>query len=261
MEGKLNPILINALLSLLVSLISVWYFYAVPSAARFLSDRTGVALAYLERPSEELRALVRAANNWYMERKSLQDRNAELEKENLDLRTALHRASIPIQPSRGDLIGARVTLRYPDAWWREVRIDKGESDGIAVGAPALSDGCLVGRVARVGDAYAWIELITSSSFMMAAVVEDTWDLGVINGDDKGSVWLMYMPAEKEYKKGMTLSTALVGDHIPPGIPIGTIWGPGEPRDGYTPQMIACGAHLTQLYGVQVLRTETQVIAQ
>ena len=254
MASKLNPILVNSLLALLVGLLMLWFFYANPAFVKILADEVGVALSYPEKPAEELRTLVQAAGNWVMERKSLQDRNRELEIENLKLRTALQHATVPAPVSTGDLIGARVTLRYPDAWWKEVRVDKGARDGVQIGAPALSDGYMVGRVVRVGETYAWVELVTSSSFMLAAVIEETWDLGVINGDDMGNIWLMYAPPDKEYARGMILSTALVGDYLPPGIPIGKIWGPGEARDGYTPQMVVSGAHLTQLYNVQILRS-------
>jgi rod shape-determining protein MreC len=44
----------------------------------------------------------------------------------------------------------------------------------------------------------------------------------------------------------------VGDYLTPGIPIGRIWGGVEPRDGFTPQSVASGAHLTQLYNLQIL---------
>jgi rod shape-determining protein MreC len=116
----------------------------------------------------------------------------------------------------------------------------------------MSEGFMIGRVSGVGDDYSWIELITSSTFLLAAVVVDTWDLGVINGDDMGNIWLMYMPPDKEFKRGMLVSTALVGDYLPPGIPVGMIWGPGEIRDGLMPHRVASGAHLTQLYSVQIL---------
>ncbi len=254
MASKLNPILVNSLLALLFGLLALWFFYANPTSVKILADEVGILLSYPEKPAEELRTLVQAASNWVMERRSLQERNRELEIENLKLRTALQHANAPVPLSNGDLIGARVTLRYPDAWWKEVRVDKGTRDGVQIGAPALSDGYMIGRVVRVGETHAWVELVTSSSFMLAAVIEETWDLGVINGDDMGSIWLMYAPPEKEYTRGMTLSTALVGDYLPPGIPIGSIWGPGEARDGYTPQMVASGAHLTQLYNVQILRS-------
>jgi rod shape-determining protein MreC len=217
-------------------------------------DKWGAALYLPELPALELRTLAQATGNWVMERKSLQDRNSELELENLALRTALQQSLAPMPPDTSEMIGARVTLRYPDAWWKEIRIDKGSKQGVRVGAPALSDGFIIGKVVRVGDGYAWVELVTSSSFLLAAVVDDTWDLGVINGDDRGNIWLLYTPTEKKFERGMIISTALVGDYLPPGIPIGKIWGEGELRDGFMPQKVVSGAHLTQLYNVQILRT-------
>ena len=168
------------------------------------------------------------------------------------MRTALQRAGVRPPVSALGLIGASVTLRYPDAWWTEIRVNKGSSDGVVAGAPAMSDGFMIGRVSRVGLDYSWIELVTSSTFLLAAVVVDTWDLGVINGDDMGNIWLMYMPPDKEFTRGMLGSTALAGDYLPPGVPVGLIWGPGEMREGLTPYRVASGARLTQLYNVQIL---------
>lgn len=256
MVSKLNPVLVNALLALFCGLVVLWFSHAFPVAARVAADEVGVLLAYPERPAQEVRTLVQAANNWVMERKSLQDRNRELETENLALRTTLQTMSVAPPQTTRDLIGARVTLRYPEAWWKEVRVNRGTEHGVRLGAPALSEGFMIGKVVRVGADYAWVELITSASFLLAAVVDDTWDLGVVGGDDMGNISLLYAPPEREFKRGMMVSTALVGDYLPPGIPIGRIWGPGETRDGFTPQMIASGAHLTQLYNVQILKIET-----
>ncbi|MDR3353443.1 MAG: rod shape-determining protein MreC [Synergistaceae bacterium] len=252
MAGKLNSILVNSLVALFCGLMTLWVSYAFPVAVRSMADKVGAALSYPEMPAQELRALVQTIGNWVMERKSLQDRNRELEIENLALRAALHDAALPRPASAADMIGARVTLRYPEAWWKEVRINMGSSQGVKVGAPVLSDGYMIGKVAMVGEDYSWVELITSASFLLAAVVNETWDLGVINGDDRGNIWLLYMPPEREFKRGMMVSTAMVGDYLPPGIPIGRIWGNGETRDGFTPQSVVSGAHLTQLYNLQVL---------
>jgi rod shape-determining protein MreC len=187
------------------------------------------------------------------ERRSLQERARVLEQENIALRIALQRSGASNLVPVPGFVGASVTLRYSDAWWKEIRVNRGTTHGVMIGAPAMSDGFMVGRVSRVGDEYAWIELVTSSTFLLAAVVVDTWDLGVINGDDTGNIWLMYLPPEKEFDNGMLVSTALVGDYLPPGIPVGMIWGPGETRDGLTPFRVASGARLSQLYSVQILR--------
>jgi rod shape-determining protein MreC len=254
MASKLNPILVNSLLAVFCGLMSMWFSHTFPSASETMSDKVGHILSYPERPAQETRLLIQAANNWLLERATLQQRSRQLELENLALRTALQNAGGAPPVSTAELIGASVTLRYPDSWWREIRVNKGSKHGVVVGAPAMSEGFMIGRVVRVGDDHSWIELVTSSTFLIAAVVVDTWDLGVINGDDMGNIWLMYMPPEREFKRGMMVSTALVGDYLPPGIPVGMIWRPGEMRDGLLPHRVASGAHLTQLYNVQILAT-------
>ena len=201
MVSKLNPILVNSLVAVFCGLMPLWMSYAFPVAVRSLADRAGAVLSYLEMPARELRTLVQTIGNWVMERKSLQDRNRELETENLALRASLHNAALPPPVSTAGMIGARVTLRYPEAWWKEVRINIGSSQGVKVGAPVLSDGYMIGKVALVGEDYSWVELVTSASFLLAAVVNETWDLGVINGDDRGNIWLIYMPPEREFKRG------------------------------------------------------------
>jgi rod shape-determining protein MreC len=252
MTGKLNPVLVNSLVSAFCGLMLMWFSYTFPYAARMATDEINSMLYYPELPARELRFLVQAADHWMTERRSLQERARVLEQENVALRTALQRLGVNPPKSAPGLLGASVTLRYPDAWWKEIRVDKGSSQGVVAGAPVLSDGFMIGRVSRTGEDYSWIELVTSSAFLLAAVVVDTWDLGVINGDDFGNIWLMYMPPEKEFSEGMLVSTALVGDYLPPGIPLGLIAGPGETKDGLTPFKVASGARLTQLYDVQIL---------
>ncbi|MDR3165305.1 MAG: rod shape-determining protein MreC [Synergistaceae bacterium] len=257
MAGKLNPILVNSLVAAFCGLMLMWFSYAFQYPARAAADKINSMLYYPELPARELRFLVQAADHWMAERKSLQERARMLEQENIALRTALQRSGVSPPQSVPGLLGASVTLRYPDAWWKEIRVDKGSLQGVMTGAPVLSDGFMIGRVSRIGENYAWIELVTSSTFLLAAVVVDTWDLGVINGDDIGNIWLMYMPPGKEFSNDMLVSTALVGDYLPPGIPLGLIAGPGETKDGLTPFRVASGARLTQLYNVQILLSSNE----
>jgi rod shape-determining protein MreC len=257
MTGKLNPVLVNSLVAAFCGLMLMWFSHTFQYPARIAADKINSMLYYPELPARELRFLVQAADHWMTERKSLQERAHVLEQENIALRTALQRSGVNPPQSAPGLIGASVTLRYPDAWWKEIRVDKGSSQGVVAGAPVLSEGFMIGRVSRTGEDYAWIELVTSSAFLLAAVVVDTWDLGVINGDDIGNIWLMYMPPEKEFSEGMLVSTALVGDYLPPGIPLGLIASPGETKDGLTPFKVASGARLTQLYNVQILLSSVE----
>ena len=145
---------------------------------------------------------------------------------------------------------ARITLRAPMSWWNEIRIDRGERDGVTPGLPIFYNGYLVGRVSTVSYMSSWAELVTSQSFMIPAVIEETRELGVVVGDGNGSVLLEYIPAGRTLTKGMKVSTAMLSEHLPPGLPIGTISGQfQESPDGYVTYKIALGANLSRLYTV------------
>ena len=51
---------------------------------------------------------------------------------------------------------------------------------------------------------------------------------------------------------MRLATALVGEAVPPGIPVGRVWSPGRASGGFQPYRVVLGAHLTQLYTLEIL---------
>lgn len=210
-----------------------------------------IALAYPEKPALYLRNVVQLSGNWVLERATLNERVMGLELERQALAEALQRAgAVPAAP-RESYVRAVVTLRYPQDWWQELRIDKGSRDGVVENAAVTSEGYFVGRVSRAGADYAWVELVTASSFLLAAVVDQTRDLGVVNGDGAGRLNLLYIPEERSISRGMTVSTSLMNDLIPPGLPIGTIIGADGDREGYTELKLSAGAHLTQLYNVEV----------
>lgn len=236
----------------LLGLLLLWGLSGTP-LAHLGADLMGRILYWPEYPALSARMALHNASVWVIERKALIERDAALTLENRRLKAALQSLGQPLPAETDTLIPAHVVLRYPETWWREVRIDRGSREGVEPGSPALADGFLVGRVSRVGPHFAWVELVTSSSLMIAVAVEETRDLGVLTGDDKGHVWLLYIPSEKVLKKGMNLSTALVGETLPPGIAVGKIWGADAESGGFKPYRVAIGAHMTQLYSVQILR--------
>jgi len=148
---------------------------------------------------------------------------------------------------------ARVTLREPNSWWSEFRINKGLNDGIIMGLPVFQDGFLVGRVSTVSSYSSWVELLTSDVLMIPVVVEETRELGVVVGDGRGSIFLTYIPDGRGIEEGMRVSTAMVGEHLPPGVPIGVIQEDvSTPGAGYSTYRIAPGASLGTLFSVSVL---------
>ena len=148
---------------------------------------------------------------------------------------------------------ARVTLREPFSWWSEARISKGKSDGVSFGAPVLHNGYLTGRISSLGEDYSWVELITSSSLMVPVVIEETRDLGVVAGDGEGGLWLLYVPEGRAYAEGMTVSTAMVSEALPPGIPVGSLSSEKRKTGGsYYEWKVIPGANLNQLYALELL---------
>ncbi|MEG1602479.1 MAG: rod shape-determining protein MreC [Cloacibacillus sp.] len=242
---------VSGFISVIAGMAILFFMTAAPSVKYAAIEVVNAALTYPEKPVLYVRNIVKISGNWVLERASLQERVAKLELKNQAFAEALQKAGIAKPAPKVSYIRAVVTLRYPQDWWQEFRIDKGAKDGVLEKAAVTSEGYFVGRVTRVGDNYAWVELITSASFLLAAAVDQTRDLGVVNGDDFGRLKLLYVPEERQLKKGMTISTSLMSDLIPPGLPIGTIIGAEDNKEGYTEMRLSAGAHLTQLYNVEV----------
>ncbi|MDO5115930.1 MAG: rod shape-determining protein MreC [Synergistaceae bacterium] len=249
--GKEQRPWLGGAISVLAGTGILFFMIYMPAARHFAVESVNAVLSYPEKPALYVRNLVQLSGNWVLERASLNERVEQLELRSQSLAEALQRAGVREPAQRESYVRAVVTLRYPQDWWQEFRIDKGSRDGVAENAAVTSEGYLVGRVARVGESYAWVELITSSSFLLAVAVDQTRDLGVVNGDDFGHLKLLYIPEERGLKRGMTISTSLMSDMIPPGLPIGTIIDIDENREGYREMRLSAGAHLTQLYNVEV----------
>jgi len=242
---------LHGVISVLLGVFILLAMISFPSLHYIFVDSVNTILYYPEKPSMELRNIVKYSSNWVLERASLQERVSKLEIENQRMSEALQRSGVVLPAPRGSYVAAKVTLRYPEEWWQELRIDKGRKNGITEGAAVTSEGALVGRVVRLGDNYAWVELITASSFFIAAVVDETRDLGVVNGDNSGNLKLLYIPDDRKLNKGMQVSTSLMSELVPPGIPIGKVIAAEASKDGFAPMKLQAMAHLTQIYSVEV----------
>ena len=234
--------------------LSLSFLLAAVSSGSLLVDKamdlTGLVMRVPEWPARILRNAVARTVDLAAGERALRERIDRLEKENLSLRGLLQTTiNFGLGPSVQE---GHVTLRPPAAWWSEVRIDRGLRDGIRPGMGATQGGALVGKVSKVESNSAWIELLTSSSLYIPVVVEETRDLGVLNGEGDGNVWLLYVPAEKNLRIGMNVSTALVSEQLPPGIPIGKVSGTGSEIGGYRLYKLTLNADLSRLYKVKVI---------
>jgi rod shape-determining protein MreC len=229
---------------------------------RALVDFWGNVLSVPEYPAVLSRNFLRDVYFWSRDRNDLKKQLESLRDDNAKLQithSVLLAEQIKAELS-SRMEGARVTLREPHGWWSEVRINKGQNDGVIVGLPVFQNGFLAGRVSSVSSSSSWVELLTSSSLMIPAVIEETRELGVVVGDGAGSVFLTYVPKGRGVEPGMKVSTALVSEILPPGIPIGPVESEAAAPDGsYATYKIAPGAPSSALYEVSILKHAREAI--
>ena len=163
----------------------------------------------LQRANQELRVQATAAE--------------EVERENARLRQHFNFA----QRERWKLKLARVVARDPANWWRTLRINLGNRDGIATNSPVLAAEGLVGRVSEVGYAQSQVVLLGDPGCRVAVMIEDTRDNGVIAPSssipvDNTLVDLSYLSRTSALKAGQRVVTSGLGGIFPPGVLVGQI---------------------------------------
>lgn len=217
---------------------------------------TAVVLELPERPALWARHMVSEGASWVGGVRRLQGRVRSLERENARLRATLEERSELRVTSGSGLVPARIDIRPPALWWNEVRIDKGSRDGIEEGMPALQRGFLVGRVSRVFPDHSWVDILTSTHLYVPVVIDETRDLGVLAGNGKGEIDLLYIPEYKVLRPGMRISTALVSDILPAGIPVGSI-SEKEPdiEGGFRVYHVSPGADISVMDSLLIMTGE------
>jgi rod shape-determining protein MreC len=176
-----------------------------------------------------------------------------VERENARLRELL--GWQPLQPWKLKL--ARVVLREPANWWRNVVIDLGSRDGVQVNMPVLTPEGLVGRVSNVWLTRSQVVLLGDPGCKVAVRVDSqTRDTGIIGPGgplNKDLVELGYLSKASNLKPGQRVKTSGEGGVFPKGIPVGTILDWQQVEYGlYTVARVKLSADLNALEEVWVL---------
>jgi rod shape-determining protein MreC len=180
-----------------------------------------------------------------------------IERENVRLRELLGWQQM--QPWKLKL--ARVVLREPANWWRNVDIDLGSRDGVQVNMPVVTQEGLVGRVSNVSITRSQVVLVGDPGCKVAVRVDnDTRDTGVIGPGgplNKDLVELGYLSKATNLKPGQHVKTSGEGGVFPKGIPVGTILDWQSVEYGlYTVARVKLAADLNALEEVWVLFANT-----
>lgn len=108
-----------------------------------------------------------------------------------------------------------------------IDIDKGSSDGIEVGMPAVTSAGLIGRVKSVSTDQSRIELITESNFGVGVRIIGTGDLALARGTGRGQDLLIDEGVDdnSDIVEGMAVVTSgIEGSPYPPDLAVGVVSG-------------------------------------
>ncbi|HMN21021.1 MAG TPA: rod shape-determining protein MreC [Ottowia sp.] len=141
--------------------------------------------------------------------------------ENTRLRELLglrNRLEVPAQ-------AAEVLYDATDPYSRRVVIDKGQLQGIALGAPVLDESGVLGQVTRVYPFVSEITLLIDRDQVIPVVNTRTGVRSVAHGDPAergGAVEMRYISSSESVEPGDLLATSGIDGIYPPGLPVARV---------------------------------------
>jgi rod shape-determining protein MreC len=151
-------------------------------------------------------------------------RNADLyrvENENL-------RALLDMRQRHTDLTleSAMLIARSDTAWSSVITLNKGESEGFAVGNGVISREGLVGQIISVGAGYAEVGTIIDTKVSVGALISRNRLSAVTKGTldlmPEGKFQLTGLPRGSDVRPGDEVETSGLGGMLPPGLLLGTV---------------------------------------
>lgn len=122
---------------------------------------------------------------------------------------------------------ARVIAMASTPLFRSVRIDRGSSDGVRVGAAVVNADGVVGRVAAVAFGYADVMLLVDANSSTDVLVQRTRARARVRGfgsDQALGIQVEYLSRTADVEPGDILITSGVGDVFPKGLRVGKVIG-------------------------------------
>lgn len=177
---------------------------------------------------------------FFLELRTLRQRNAELEQINSGLESEIFRLSEverengelrrffqfaqerPGLALRGAQIIGRVIGEESTNFLDFILLDLGQIHGIQVGMPVVTDQGLVGRVSQVNSSTSEVLLITDVNSAVQARLQSSGVTGIIRGAARGSLIMDFIQQGVDFSEGEIILTAGLGGRFPKGIPIGRV---------------------------------------
>ncbi len=243
------------LLLLGASVLFPFVFYSSEFSARSELSLAERALRTLAAPLEALvsSAVHLVSGTWHEGKELFEARSktAQITQENAKLRAEIHLLSqVRAEAQRLErllefkttsqleMLAARVQGGDPSFLFKNVRVDRGEADGVFPGMAVVAPEGVVGTVMRTGRSSSDVLLVTDPNSSVDVLIARNRRRGILEGTTQDSKLVF-----KFLDKG---STAQLGDEVmtsgltgafPRGIPLGIVTELGMESDGVTPRVL------------------------
>jgi rod shape-determining protein MreC len=158
---------------------------------------------------------------------------------------------------------AQVIAREGVPWFRNVTIDKGQKDGVALNAPVLGVAGVLGRVVAVGPKAAKVQLLLDRDCGVGVRIERTRTTAVVSGQvsfsDSGTTELLmkYVPVLADVVVGDVVVTSGLDQIYPKGLVVGRVRSVGKGSGLFKEVAVAPSANFERIEEVMVATAPVQ----
>ena len=151
-------------------------------------------------------------------------------------------------------VTASVIGRDPSGWSSSMIINRGKDDGIRQGMPVISALGVVGKIAEVSESDSKVVLLTDPQFSVAALVQGSREIGLVNGSLQGEICRMrFISSDAQINVGDKVITSKLSTSFPEGLLIGEVVKIiGDPQEPSIECIIKPAVVLSQVEEVLVI---------
>lgn len=154
---------------------------------------------------------------------------------------------------------AAIVGHDPSLWFRTVIIDRGSSDGIQKGMPAVTIEGIVGQILDTSPHYAKVLLATDPNSAIDVLVQRTRVRGILKGTSGSDYQLDYVLKNSDVQVGDRVVASELGGIFPKGLQVGTVAKVIKDRRGMFQQIeIKPSVEFTKLENLIIIMKNTSL---